>query len=207
MFVAFEYLKIISTVEFRALGLRYLSEIRRFRRTHPGVRMLVAADSLLRGMVEHDLVENPTLQYAEAFTAVLDGKQYLWGSAVAEVESTRHPAAKRERDVTPPRKTPGGGRANAAASSPAKPPQKKQRQGRPSLQAPTKASTAATGPARARISEKEWLLLTKWTAESGKDKHCRFFNSSVGCHDKRCRFTHKCVVCGAPHAAATAHQS
>ena len=58
MFVAFEYLKIVTPAQFRAIGLKYLSELRRFRRVHPGVKTLVTADTLIRGMVEHDLVEN-----------------------------------------------------------------------------------------------------------------------------------------------------
>ena len=59
LFVVLEYLKIFSPVDFRTVGLRYLAELRKFRRSHGGVHMLVMADTLIRARLRRTSSKSP----------------------------------------------------------------------------------------------------------------------------------------------------
>ena len=67
LFVALEYLNILTAGTFRSIALRYFAELRRFRRLHPGLAYLIKADSLIRQAVDEHVKENPTVDFAAAY--------------------------------------------------------------------------------------------------------------------------------------------
>jgi hypothetical protein len=55
------------------------------------------------------------------------------------------------------------------------------------------------------MDDKEWTKLGQLGKDPTKAKVCKFFNSTIGCKMDKCKFAHKCLVCGAGHSAASAH--
>ena len=99
LFVALEYLNILSVAQFRTTALRYFADLRKFRRLHPGLSYLVKADTLIRQAVDEKIKENPTADFGATFQLILDDKPHLWNSALAAVEWDLIAKAKR-----PPRR-------------------------------------------------------------------------------------------------------
>ena len=176
LFVALEYLNILSAVTFRSIALRYFAELRRFRRLHPGLAYLIKADSMIRQAVEEHVKENPTVDFAAAFKLILDDQKHLWNSALATVEwDALRQVAKRPREDQP-------GASGSHDRTPTTPRKKKSRS---ASSGGPKTTTTATPPKIGKGKGKgktgpivladEMSRLIKLTSEHGKGKSCRFY--------------------------------
>ena len=109
-FTSLEFVQIFTSLQFRDIGLKYIGLLRKWYRRQrgrgfSGVGCLITADDFIRNEVEQDIIEDPTLTYAAAFTAVLDNKKFLWDSASAHLSFT--PAKRGNDALSPPRQRPG----------------------------------------------------------------------------------------------------
>ena len=105
-FASLEFVQIFTSMQFREIGLKYIGLLKRWHRRHrdrghSGLACAITADHLLRNEVEQDIIEDPSLSYAAAFTAVLETKKYLWDSASAQLYLQ---PAKRNAEVLSPTK-------------------------------------------------------------------------------------------------------
>lgn len=204
LFVALEYIGVLVPDDFKLIALRYIVELRKLRREHPGLPYLVKADSIIRKEVDDLTKEDPSVTFAVAFKKILDTKPHLWTSAIAAVEwESIRATPKRGRS---PRSQRAVSSEPARAKAKAKPRQQQSSKiGRkPSPQDRAKNKAKKPSP---QVPQEEMVELIALSSSGAKAKVCRFFNSSVGCaRGSKCNFSHTCLVCGAGHSKFSAHK-
>ena len=241
MFTTLEFVQIFTSLQFREIGLKYIGLLRKWyrrqrTRNFSGVGCLITADDFIRNEVEQDIIEDPTLSYAAAFTNVLDNKKFLWDSASAQLSLT---PAKRAGDFqSPPRSRPGhqadtpikesrrakrarvqqersaSSRGGGGSQPPPPPPQQVSQPTRqPKNPGPKGGGKGKKGSDKNevkhnKIPEKVWMRLCDLTKKGAQYSDvCRFWNSPVGCSlGEKCRRVHKCCGCGGSHPWYTQHQ-
>jgi len=207
-FVTLEFLQILSPDDFRRVGLRYLSELRRFRRLHPGLQYTVKADALFRQHVDLVTTDSPEIRFVTSLEDALDTKRFLWSSAVADVDLERHAAARKrpQEDHAAPAPAKTARRAQQPAVTPPRPPRKRQRSG-PAANLPIDDTPASVGPGSPIKGHRDEMRRLADLASTPESRGmCRFYNTSQGCKKTSCTYVHKCIVCGAAHPAVRHHR-
>jgi len=207
-FVTLEFLQILSPDDFRKVALRYLSELRRFRRLHPGLQYLVKADALFRQHVDLVTTDSPEIRFVASLEDAMDTKRFLWSSAVADVDLERHAAARRrpQDDHLPLAPAKSARRAQPPAATPPRPARKRQRSG-PAAASPVQDAPASAGPSSPVKGHRDEMKRLADLASTPESRGmCRFYNTTQGCKKTSCTYLHKCIICGAAHPAVRHHR-